>query len=69
MCFQISAAATGVIKNGVITRILSSARPRNFLSSKSASKSPRSVEKKTTPDVKTTEFLIAARIASSAATV
>ena len=42
--FHISAAATGVTRNGVISSVRTTPRPRNFRSSSSASSSPKTTE-------------------------
>ncbi len=48
--FQISAAATGVTRNGVISSVRTTPRPRNARSSSNASNRPRNAEINTTTD-------------------
>ena len=50
-CFQISEAAAGIRRKGVINSVRATAWPRNFLSSKTARKSPRTTEKTTASEV------------------
>ena len=52
--FQISAPATGVIRNGVISSVRTTPRPRNARSSSSASNKPSSAEISTTPTIRMT---------------
>ena len=52
--FQISAAAAGMIRNGVIIRVRARARPRNLRSSSTAKSSPSSSDRITeSPTIQT----------------
>ena len=52
--FQISAPATGVIRNGVISSVRTTPRPRNARSNSSASNKPSSAETSTTTTIRMT---------------
>ena len=54
--FQISAPATGVIRNGVMSSVRTTPRPRNARSNSNASNKPRSAETSTTTTIRTTVF-------------
>ena len=54
--FHSSAAATGMTRNGVISRVRTTPRPRNFRSSTSASRTPRTMAMSTVPTVMITVF-------------
>ena len=54
--FHISAPATGVTKNGVISRVRTTPRPRNTRSSSSASSRPRMLEISTVTTMSNTEL-------------
>ena len=56
MVFQISAAATGVTKNGVISSVRTTPRPKNARSSSNASNRPRNAETNTTTTIRITVF-------------
>ena len=52
--FHINAPATGVTRNGVISRVRTMPRPRNTRSSSSASSSPSTTEISTVPTMRIT---------------
>ena len=54
--FHSSAAATGMIRNGVISSVRTTPRPRNLRSSSSASSTPRTMAMNTVPTVMITVF-------------
>jgi hypothetical protein len=54
--FQISAAATGVTRNGVINSVRMTPRPRNARSSSNASSRPRTADTNTTTTISRTVF-------------
>ena len=56
MVFHSSAAATGMTRNGVISSVRTTPRPRNLRSSSSASSTPRTMAMNTVPTVMITVF-------------
>ena len=54
--FHSSAAPTGMIRNGVISRVRTTPRPRNLRSSNRASRTPRTMAMSTVPTVMITVF-------------
>ena len=54
--FHTSAPATGMTRNGVISRVRTTPRPRNFRSSTRASATPMTIAISTTPTVMITVF-------------
>ena len=54
--FHTSAPATGMTRNGVISRVRTMPRPRNFRSSSRASATPMTIAIRTTPTVMMTVF-------------
>ncbi len=51
LVFHSSAAATGVTRNGVISRVRTTPRPKNFRSSSRAKISPSTTEMMTVPTI------------------
>ena len=68
-CFQISAAAIGTTKNGVIIIVRTTPRPRNLRSSRTATIRPSTTEIPTTETVKMIVFPTAWRSDGSVNTV
>ena len=59
--FQISAPATGVTRNGVISSVRMRLRPMNFRSSSNARARPRTTEMITVPTIMITVFIATSR--------
>ncbi len=58
LVFHSRAAATGVTRNGVISRVRTMLRPMNLRSSRSAKISPSTTEMTTVPTIRRTVFRV-----------